>query len=92
MSTIVIIGGGGGGTKPTVAANDAGELIDAQGATVARFASKADAIAYLQSLEGAGLSAAAPAEGMCSICGEPMPEGERMFKYHGYSGPCPVKA
>ena len=25
----------------------------------------------------------------CSICGEPMPEGETMFKYHGYSGPCP---
>ena len=25
----------------------------------------------------------------CSLCGEPMPEGETMFKYHGYSGPCP---
>ena len=25
----------------------------------------------------------------CSICGEPMPEGETMFKFHGYSGPCP---
>jgi hypothetical protein len=25
----------------------------------------------------------------CSLCGEPMPEGEQMFKYHGYSGPCP---
>lgn len=25
----------------------------------------------------------------CEICGEPMPEGETMFKYHGYSGPCP---
>ena len=25
----------------------------------------------------------------CSLCGEPMPEGEEMFKYHGYSGPCP---
>lgn len=25
----------------------------------------------------------------CSICGEPMPEGEEMFMYHGYSGPCP---
>jgi len=21
--------------------------------------------------------------------GEPMPQGEQMFKYHGYSGPCP---
>lgn len=25
----------------------------------------------------------------CEVCGEPMPEGEEMFKYHGYSGPCP---
>ena len=25
----------------------------------------------------------------CTICGEPMPEGESMFKYHGYSGACP---
>lgn len=25
----------------------------------------------------------------CSICGEPMPAGEEMFKFHGYSGPCP---
>lgn len=24
-----------------------------------------------------------------SICGQPMPEGETMFKFHGYSGPCP---
>src|SRR6266487_2542408 len=26
---------------------------------------------------------------VCELCGEPMPEGEEMFKYHGYSGPCP---
>lgn len=26
---------------------------------------------------------------LCSLCGEPMPEGETMFKFHGYSGPCP---
>lgn len=26
---------------------------------------------------------------ICSLCGEPMPEGETMFKYHGLSGPCP---
>jgi hypothetical protein len=26
---------------------------------------------------------------ICELCGEPMPEGETMFKYHGYSGPCP---
>lgn len=25
----------------------------------------------------------------CSVCGEPMPIGEEMFKFHGYSGPCP---
>ena len=25
----------------------------------------------------------------CELCGEPMPEGEEMFNYHGYSGPCP---
>lgn len=25
----------------------------------------------------------------CEICGAPMPSGETMFKYHGYSGPCP---
>jgi hypothetical protein len=25
----------------------------------------------------------------CQICGEPMPEGEEMFNYHGLSGPCP---
>ena len=26
----------------------------------------------------------------CVICGEPMPQGEEMFKYHGYSGDCPA--
>ena len=26
---------------------------------------------------------------VCQLCGEPMPEGEQMFNYHGYSGPCP---
>ena len=25
----------------------------------------------------------------CGLCGEPMPEGEEMFQYHGHSGPCP---
>lgn len=25
----------------------------------------------------------------CTLCGEPMAPGEEMFKYHGYSGPCP---
>lgn len=26
----------------------------------------------------------------CELCGEPMPEGETMFKFHGFSGPCPA--
>ncbi len=25
----------------------------------------------------------------CELCGDPLPEGEQMFKYHGYSGACP---
>jgi hypothetical protein len=25
----------------------------------------------------------------CELCGEPMPPGEEVFRYHGYSGPCP---
>lgn len=25
----------------------------------------------------------------CTLCGEPMPAGEEMFQFHGYSGPCP---
>ncbi len=28
--------------------------------------------------------------GVCSLCGKPMPEGEEMFMFHGYSGPCPT--
>lgn len=28
----------------------------------------------------------------CKLCGEPMPPGEEMFNYHGYSGPCPKPA
>lgn len=31
----------------------------------------------------------ATAEAKCGLCGEPMPPGEEMFQYHGYSGPCP---
>jgi hypothetical protein len=30
-----------------------------------------------------------PPKGMCGLCGEPMPAGEEMFKFHGLSGPCP---
>lgn len=29
---------------------------------------------------------------LCGLCGEPMPPGEEMFNYHGYSGPCPKQA
>lgn len=25
----------------------------------------------------------------CEMCGDPMPPGEEMFRFHGYSGPCP---
>lgn len=32
---------------------------------------------------------AAVAEDLCELCGEPMPPGEKMFRYHGLSGPCP---
>ena len=28
-------------------------------------------------------------EAKCQLCGHPMPSGEEMFFYHGYSGPCP---
>lgn len=28
-------------------------------------------------------------ESKCELCGHPMPPGEEMFAYHGYSGPCP---
>lgn len=27
---------------------------------------------------------------VCELCGEPMPLGEGMFRYHGHSGPCPA--
>lgn len=30
------------------------------------------------------------ADGCCGLCGKPLPPGEEMFKYHGYSGPCPT--
>jgi hypothetical protein len=29
------------------------------------------------------------AAAVCGLCGKPMPEGEEMFNYHGFSGPCP---
>lgn len=29
---------------------------------------------------------------LCELCGAPMPPGEEMFKFHGYSGPCPTLA
>lgn len=27
--------------------------------------------------------------GICELCGNHLPRGEEMFRYHGYSGPCP---
>ena len=27
----------------------------------------------------------------CELCGRPLPPGEEMFKFHGYSGPCPAE-
>lgn len=29
--------------------------------------------------------------GVCSICHQALPVGEEMFKFHGYSGPCPAQ-
>lgn len=29
--------------------------------------------------------------GVCQLCGKPMPKGEEMFKFHGYSGDCPAE-
>lgn len=29
-------------------------------------------------------------EPLCELCNEPMPLGEEMFNYHGYSGSCPT--
>jgi len=28
-------------------------------------------------------------EALCELCGEPMPPGEEMFKFHGLTGACP---
>lgn len=55
MSTIIIIGGGGqgggGGGQNKVAVTDDGSIIDeSTGATVAKFETVADAIAYLNHL------------------------------------------
>jgi hypothetical protein len=67
VSTIVVVGGGSGGgggqNKASVTETPDGAFIEgSNGALVARFDTRADAIAYLQSLEGAGLSAEAPEE------------------------------
>ena len=32
----------------------------------------------------------APEGPTCAICGQPLPTGEEMFIYHGFSGPCPT--
>lgn len=31
-----------------------------------------------------------PRPGFCALCGHRMPAGEEMFRFHGYSGPCPT--
>jgi predicted DNA-binding ribbon-helix-helix protein len=36
--------------------------------------------------------ASAEPTGRCEICGGFMPRGEEMFKFHGYSGPCPNRS
>lgn len=46
----------------------------------AKFAKKSAEIGYVDIKQ----------DGLCGLCGEPMPPGEEMFKYHGYSGPCPT--
>lgn len=38
---------------------------------------------------GYGAPPQAESQALCELCGEPMPEGEEMFKYHGYSCDCP---
>ena len=30
-------------------------------------------------------------ETICGLCGKSMPPGDEMFKFHGYSGPCPTE-
>ena len=35
------------------------------------------------------MSETVPEKATCEMCGDPMPPGEEMFKFHGYSGPCP---
>lgn len=43
-----------------------------------------------QGASGGQNPAAIPADAnTCELCGEPMPKGETMFRFHGYSGPCP---
>lgn len=50
MSTVIIIGGGGGGgTNPQRAQGNS--IVDANGTTVATFATPQDAIRYLRSVQ-----------------------------------------
>lgn len=43
----------------------------------------------LQASGGLPEAQAANDSTLCQLCGHPMPAGEEMFNYHGYSGPCP---
>lgn len=67
-----------------------------EASTAARMATTAEAkpswkFAWVTDRQAAA-TAPKPAvkEGCCELCGEPMPPGESMFKFHGYSGPCPT--
>lgn len=58
------------------------------GASTALTRLAAGEIAEEPKKETIDLSEAAPTA-TCALCGGPMPIGEEMFKYHGFSGPCP---
>ena len=48
------------------------------------------AASLIEPSEAAGASVRESVPGVCDLCGKPMPAGEEMFKFHGYSGPCPT--
>jgi len=45
---------------------------------------------YIEKREGQSMTELKEKVASCELCGHPMPEGEQMFKFHGYSGPCPA--
>ena len=46
-------------------------------------------IKKLSDLENVPQAASPTKEGICELCGKPMPKGEEMFRFHGYSDNCP---